>query len=884
MNIFNIMYTIAIEPLKLLFRILFMLAYMITNNYGLSIIVLSFSLNILLLPFYKKADEIQDEENRIQKKLEPGIKHIKESFKGDEQYMILDTYYRQNNYKPIYSLRSLTSLLLQIPFFIAASSFLSKLTLLNGESFLIIKDLGSPDGLFFDFNLLPILMTIINVINCLVYTKGQPLKSKMQLYTMAVIFLILLYNSPASLSFYYLLNNVFSLARNIFCKLNNKIKILSLLLIVISSFSIVYIVFVSNFTVLASIISIFLCISLLIFGIFILLKNRFPIIKCDLIHYDKYLFLIGTLFLCVLLGLLIPSQVINASPEEFLNTTTYESPIKYIIHTFELAIGIFVVWFNIFYSLVNSNIKKLASVFICSLCFCAIVNSLFFKTDLGIMSNTLVYENVFNFSIFDYLFNFVFIILLIVAVILLCKRKKELVKKLMILITVASTMLSIMNIVNINNVVKSAQNRNDSMNNNVDEIKLTMSKNGKNVVLIMLDRAISSFVPYMFFERPELLEQFDGFVFYPNTISFGNCTNLSTPSIFGGYEYTPEELNKRNEELLSKKHNEALLMLPVLFNNNNYKVTVCDPPYAGYSMIPDLSIFNEYQDINSYNTEGVFYNDGGSDLDVLNNRLLLHSIFKASPTILSKNIYNDGKYLLSISEDSYYQFFNRTYSVLEKLRDITYIDENYEKTFISFQNSTTHAPVVLDNESKKIEIDNDQYISKHITSINGETIDIENNQVAHYCVNLASFSKIGEWLDYLKESGVYDNTRIIICSDHGNELYLNKELTIDEYDLLYHNPLLMIKDFNSKGYSVSNDFMTLADIPYLLTDSIIDNPKNPFTGNALIEKEKIGKEFKVFSSDEWKIATNNGTTFIPGDWYSVHDNCLDINNWSKEKR
>ena len=39
--------------------------------------------------------------------------------------MILQTYYRQNHYKPTYVLRSAVSLFLEIPFFIAAYAFLS---------------------------------------------------------------------------------------------------------------------------------------------------------------------------------------------------------------------------------------------------------------------------------------------------------------------------------------------------------------------------------------------------------------------------------------------------------------------------------------------------------------------------------------------------------------------------------------------------------------------------------------------------------------------------------------------------------------------------------------------------------------------------------------
>ena len=74
------------------------------------------------------------------------------------------------------------------------------------------------------------------------------------------------------------------------------------------------------------------------------------------------------------------------------------------------------------------------------------------------------------------------------------------------------------------------------------------------------------YIPYIFNEKPELEAQFDGFTYYSNTASLGIKTNISTPSLFGGYEYTPAELNARDQELLVDKQNEALKVLPVMFD------------------------------------------------------------------------------------------------------------------------------------------------------------------------------------------------------------------------------------------------------------------------------------------------------------------------------
>ena len=55
-----------ISPLELLFEVVFTVANRIIGNAGLSIIFLSLAVNFLVLPLYKRADELQAEERDIQ--------------------------------------------------------------------------------------------------------------------------------------------------------------------------------------------------------------------------------------------------------------------------------------------------------------------------------------------------------------------------------------------------------------------------------------------------------------------------------------------------------------------------------------------------------------------------------------------------------------------------------------------------------------------------------------------------------------------------------------------------------------------------------------------------------------------------------------------------
>ena len=72
-------------------------------------------------------------------------------------------------------------------------------------------------------------MTAVNLVSCIIFTKGSTPKTKIQLYAMAVFFLFFLYTSPAGLVFYWTLNNIFSLIKTVFYKLKHPGRVLKIL-------------------------------------------------------------------------------------------------------------------------------------------------------------------------------------------------------------------------------------------------------------------------------------------------------------------------------------------------------------------------------------------------------------------------------------------------------------------------------------------------------------------------------------------------------------------------------------------------------------------------------------------------------------------------------
>ncbi len=393
----DILYQIIIYPIELIIEIAYFLFYKILNNRGLSIIGVSLAVNILSLPLYAIAERWQQTERDIQKKLKPKADKIKAVFKGDERYMILSTYYRQNHYHPVYALRSSVSLLIQIPFFIAAYHFISHLEILDGHSFLFIRDLGAPDRLFrvgsFTVNILPIAMTVINVIAGMIYTKGFPLKEKVQLYAMAAIFLILLYNSPSALVLYWTLNNVFSLGKNLFYKAKHPAKLFYVFSCICCAAAALSVVFLTDKTPVKKLLVVLF--ALLVAGIPLYIRLGRALIRkplkplADAPKARFLLFIFSAAGLCILAGLVIPSALAASSPQEFSFVDAYAHPAQLILFPFLQAAGFFIFWCGAIYLLFSDNVKTMLTFVLSVFSVAALINTFVFVGDYGSISETL---------------------------------------------------------------------------------------------------------------------------------------------------------------------------------------------------------------------------------------------------------------------------------------------------------------------------------------------------------------------------------------------------------------------------------------------------------------------------------------------------------------
>ncbi len=848
------LYNIIIAPIEAIVGWVFMFIINKITSIGVigAICGVSIVINILALPLYNIADSIQEKERQINKKMEYRVKRIKKAFKGDEQFMMLSEYYRQNNYHPLYALRGSLSILIEIPFFIAAYNYLSSSEILKESSFWIFSNLGEPDRMFsfslgtltIPINILPIVMTLINFISGYIYTKDATTRDKVQLYALGLFFLVLLYNSPSGLVIYWILNNIFSLVKTIVLKTKHPGRFLHAFI------SLGLIAFTYKFKDTENQWKFFFLV------VITLLFISFPFLKVLLNNLkEKYnlkikkgveakrnyfvLVLFSGLALSFLCGFLLTSSTIQTNPAEFCYLGSIKNPTKFVWSSLYFFLGLFVFWPLVIYKMFGNKTKRYEAIIMALILIVALFDAFVFKSDYGTIDTQLRVQNpekLQELTKLDIIKPFIVAIISFALVILVDRfNKLWILSTLIFSVFIGEVGIGGYKLNSINTFFKEySKTYTENKKENDDKIESVfhLSKDKENVIVLFLDRAVNSFFPYALEQIPELKEQFDGFVYYPNTLSFSDSTITGSPSMYGGYEYTPTKMNER-EGLLKDIHNEALLVAPTLFKNEGFSVTVTDPPFPNYSWRGDLSAF-EKNGINAFDLYGNYaskYYKETSNKNVEDESLLTEretknfSILQILPPMLR---FLFEKSCRDVSDSSYYYFVN-AYSSLYYFKELTDFNSD-NKNYLFIANEAPHESVFLAPNYLQLANNRDESVE-----ICYQTND--DSVYKHFAVFSASLKRVGEWLDYLKENDAYDNTRIVIVSDHGKNLNLND---ISPYEASF-TPLLLFKDFNSRGeIVVDNSFMTNADAIFLSKEGLIDSSVNPYTKEILSQEKENG--------------------------------------------
>ncbi len=596
--------------------------------------------------------------------------------------------------------------------------------------------------------------------------------------------------------------------------------------------------------------------------------------------------------LALLCGLVLPSSVIATSPIEFSFLGETSSPLSYLLPCFCVFLGFFVFWSSAVYCMFGRKLRIVLPPVMFAFLVCAFFNVYVFKASYGNLDASFNLADTGVLVVKSPLLVLIPLELLLVSaavcMVMAGRGKAGLLSAFLFACNLGMAGLSSLNVKKIGaqyaeyaaNLEKYGSK--GFLEGGIEPV-YHLSKTGKNVIVLFLDQEIGPYTDEIFEEFPDIREAFDGFTWFPNTISFDAFTLQGSPPIYGGYEYNQEAMNAREDELLRVKNTEAHLMTAKIFSDGGYSALLTDPPwvnlnfgggdYSVYGKCPEVTVLGgiegKYME-NFIKEKGLAdYND--ADM-VCKKQIVNFSLLQVLFPLTRKSFYMNlrtapqNKGISSEARNWLHDFSHLYY--LPMLTDFNAPSEK-KGAFVIMHSMATHEVRVSPGEDLESPAVPQPRTSQPVADY-------------HYRVDAATLKQLGKYFDYLRENGCYDNTRIIVVSDHGYWQKIRQWVDFKDFDLMNRNcALLLYKDFDSDGSIMTdNTFMTNADTLYLAKEGLELSDENPFTGKKLVPQKDGG--VNVYRASNWdggyyKEKTQFELTMTQA-WH-ISDNIYEEKNW-----
>ena len=840
----NFLYTLFIAPIEFWMEKALDWGFDHTQSWGWAIIVMSLVVNTVILPIYLKAEHWQEEERAIRKSFEKDEAMIKRTFKGQERFAMLTTMHRLAGYSPLLTLRSSIGFFLQIPFFIAAYHFLSHFDPLQGVSFMGLADLSKPDEMFnlggFAINFMPILMTIINIGSALIYTQNLSKRDKYQLYGMAAIFLVLLYNAASGLVLYWTFNNIYSLGKNFV--LHDAKKMLSGISL-------------PKFDLRNSVQK-------------VVQKSKFTFNNISFNSIQK-LFWPASILWLVLTFIYFPIELYNSDPEAF--SITISEVFASLLGTCQIIIFIlFLIWY-----FTRGRLRTFISYLTVVCVLSSLVFAFLWRPDVGSMDAfVLQYHETLQNSLNIY-FDIGILCAVTILVVLLIQLNFIKIFNALFSISIISVLsLSLLTVMNLSSL---NQGYSDAPTNVIPpETKklLTFSENGQNIVILMLDTFTGGHIKQLLEKDPNLSKSLDGFTWYSDTISSGKMTIFGLPGILGGEQVAAFNLIDKNrthalEDTINKSWADFLNYL----SSKNYENSIHDYTWLNPGIL-NKHLNSEANLIKSNTIWNMLpkYWAANNHFKIENHTIksprffLLYGLFKTSPHSLQKSIYNNGKWHGAIKSNYAQSRVLNWWAQLDSLPQFSQAENTIKNQFKFIVNETTHQPWSIGPNC----LPNNSNVQPNKKDQNHDGIYRSHLQAEHCAIQ-----SVVRWIEWMKKNHVYDNSLIFVLSDHGHwdseQIYT---LWKGKTDRVTFHSLLLVKPFDTHGpLSVNrHSLLTNYDVNLMIRHYLGESVEKPWTQKNRIRCSVTG------DSNRTKHPKNY---FIGKTMYCIKGNLGNKNGWSK---
>lgn len=498
------------------------------QNYGVALVVLSIITSLLIRPFMALAAQSQRKEKRIQEILQPQLNNIKELYKGAERHRHIQRLYRRYAYHPVMSVRSAFGVALQIPFLMAAYYMLSDLADINGVSLWVIKDLSQSDKLIGGINILPFVMTTVNLLSAYT-THGFSSKDKIQAWGIALVFLVLLYTAPSALLIYWTCNNLWGLLHNLIGKH---------------------------------------------------LELRWTKIEYTLnihkISLQQKTMIYLSVAIAVTIGLFVPLDIYASNAKEL-----WFDKVDVIFQGVKVALGMMFCMIGIGAIACKFKIisfyNALASAILMGVC----IQSYVINYDYGRLDgNRIAWDQLQNIA----LYNSAAWLIIFALVVWLFKRYRIFEREK--IICTMSLLLIGVQFISVSYIMGRDKSKKETQYFFADKGKLEMSAHD-NVVVLILDAFDLSYLGEIQKNEPQLIEGLEGFTLYENATSVYGGTFYSIPQMLTGAEYVNEgDFASYIHSAWQKTNNYKL------FQENGYDIEIYDIPQVADNNTPARNVLS----------------------------------------------------------------------------------------------------------------------------------------------------------------------------------------------------------------------------------------------------------------------------------------------------
>jgi len=395
---------------------------------------------------------------------------------------------------------------------------------------------------------------------------------------------------------------------------------------------------------------------------------------------------------------------------------------------------------------------------------------------------------------------------------------------------------------------------------------LRFSRTQPNVLLIFLDRFMGSYVESIVQSDPDLLDRLSGFTWYPRTLSAGQNSIAGVHPMLGGYDYTPVEMNARGRPLRELSV-EAFSILPRNFASSGYRVNLVSPRGLGFTMAGDCSALQikgvtcthfPLGQVRRRAEQMGFSLDGLAKAGYADLLSLLGSM-RSAPYLVKQIVYLKGPWRPFLDKSAATTF--REWAQLQALPEVSATDAA-ESNFNFISSLLPHEPSFMGEDCQPLH-ERFQASAVEVARRGHVSLFSLHHSIGARCALLS----VVDYLDFLKRAGVYDNTKIVIVSDHGIVGPVEDQSTravaggTTSSRYVSTRSVLLVKERDARGpLRTLDDFLPNAEVPRILCQEI-GGCANPYLNDRPIVTDGRDDPFYV-SIVPWQFSAQKTESFV----------------------